>query len=66
MQVSLADNLHETSDLIFYGKYEKQFKMSSAEMFTQHVKQGAESADDNSMIFFLFFTENRLWNFIFN
>ena len=33
--VSLGDNLHEMSDPIFWEKY---FKMSSAEIFTQHAK----------------------------
>ena len=35
--VSLGDNLHEMSDPISRKKI-RHFKMSSAEMFTQHAK----------------------------
>ena len=37
--ISLGDNLHEMSNPIFSEKKkEKYFKMSSAEIFTQHAK----------------------------
>ena len=34
--VSLGDNLHEMLKPTLLEKYEKHFKMSSAENFTQH------------------------------
>ena len=37
--VSLGDNLHEMSNSVFWEKYEKYFKMSSAENFTQSAKR---------------------------
>ena len=36
--VSSGDNLHEMSNLIFWDKQEKYFKMSSAEIITQHAQ----------------------------
>ena len=36
--VSIGDNLHEMSNLVFWEKLEKYFKMSSAENFTQSAK----------------------------
>ena len=33
--VSMGDNLHEISNPVSWEKYEKYFKMSSAESFTQ-------------------------------
>ena len=36
--VSLGDNLHEKSKPIFWENLEEHFKMSSAEIFTQHAK----------------------------
>ena len=36
--VSLGDNLHEMLNQIFWKKYEKYFKMSSAEILTQYAK----------------------------
>ena len=37
MQIfSRGDSLHKISNLIFWGKWEKYFKMSSAEIFAQH------------------------------
>ena len=36
--VSLGDNLHEMSNPVFWEKYKKYFKMSSAENFTQSAK----------------------------
>ena len=36
--VSLGDNLHAMSNQIFWKKYEKYFKMSSAEILTQYAK----------------------------
>ena len=36
--VSLEDNLHEISKPISWEKYEKQFKLLAAEVFTQHDK----------------------------
>ena len=37
--VSLGDNLHEMSNPVFWEKYEKYFKMPSAENFTQSAKR---------------------------
>ena len=37
--VSAGDNLHEISDPIFCENQKKYFKMSSAEIITQHAKQ---------------------------
>ena len=37
--VSLGDNLHEMSYPVFWEKWEKYFKMSSAENFTQSAKR---------------------------
>ena len=37
--VSLGDNLHEMSNSVFWEKYEKYFKMLSAENFTQSAKR---------------------------
>ena len=37
--VSLGDNLHEMSNPVFWEKYGKYFKMSSAENFTQSAKR---------------------------
>ena len=36
--VSKGDNLHEVSDPYILGKIKMYFKMSSAEIFTQHAK----------------------------
>ena len=36
--VSFGDNLHEVSNPIFLEKQENYFKLSSAEIFTQHAK----------------------------
>ena len=36
--VSFRDNLHEVSNPISLLKKEKYFKMSPAEIFTQHIK----------------------------
>ena len=36
--VSFGDNLHEVSNPILQEKFEKYFKMPSAEIFTQHAK----------------------------
>ena len=36
--ISKGDNLHEISKHIFWEKYEKYLKISSAEFFTQHAK----------------------------
>ena len=36
--ISFGDNLHEMSKPIFWEKYEKYFKMLSAEIFTQNAK----------------------------
>ena len=36
--VSLGDNLHEMSKLIFWKKKIKYFKMTSTDFFTQHAK----------------------------
>ena len=39
MQIfSIGDILDETSQYIFKGKYQKYFKMSSAENFMQHAE----------------------------
>ena len=37
--VSLGDNWHELAYPVFWGKYEKYFKMSSAENVTQIAKR---------------------------
>ena len=34
--VSNGDNLHEMSNPVFWEKQEKYFKLSSAEIYTQH------------------------------
>ena len=36
--VSIGDNLHEMSNPLFWEKKETYFKISSAEIFTQHAK----------------------------
>ena len=37
--VSNGDNLHEMSKLVFLGKWEEYFNMSSVEIFTQNAKR---------------------------
>ena len=37
-QANLGDSLHEMSNPVFWEKYEKYFKMSYAENFTQSAK----------------------------
>ena len=37
--VSTGDNLHEVSKTVLWEKYEKYFKVSSAENFTQGAKR---------------------------
>ena len=37
--VSIRENLHEMSNPVSWEKYEKCFKMSSAETFTQNAKR---------------------------
>ena len=39
MQIfSIGENLHEKTKLVFWEKYEKYFKMVSAEIFTKSAK----------------------------
>ena len=62
----MADNSHEMSSLIFLEKSKK--KKSNFRMFSASVVIGTlsfttlwtNSADDQLMMFFLFFTENSL------
>ena len=46
MQIfSIGENLHEKTKLVFWEKYEKYFKMVSAEIFTKSAKHQFVSED---------------------
>ena len=46
--VSYGDNLHGMSNPVFWEKYEKYFRLSSAEIFTQNAKHLTTSKETGS------------------